>query len=341
MARNRHVAITRHDASALQALGLSRSQSDVYFAVLTTPHSDVAELSERSGRGPGVVQSATRHLMADGLIVRIAGEPARFQAVSPEAALRSRLRHAETAISQAHRVVGELEQLFGRIVHTSHPAGRVEVIAGTDNVASRVRQLQDSAVQQIRTFDTPPYVSDPNSFVAPLRQAARSGVVLKGLYDRAALAIPGRLNGDIAACLASGELTRVVTALPLKMVIVDETAALLPQTISGGIVDSAYLVHPCSLLDGFSALFEALWATGLPLNRHSRPGPASTGHDTPNDDTRQLLTLLMAGHTDATIARALGISPRTAQRRVQALMDRLNADTRFQAGVAAANRGWL
>lgn len=332
------MAITRQDASALRALGLSRLQSDVYFAVLTTPHSDMTELSERSGHGAGAVHAATRHLMADGLIVRIAGEPARFQAVSPEAALRTRLRHAETAVDEAHRVVGELEQLFGRVVHTSHPAGRVEVIAGTDNVASRVRQVQDSAVHQIRTFDTPPYVSDPNSFVAPLRQAARSGVVLRGLYDRAALAIPGRLEGDIAACLASGEIARVVTALPLKMVLVDETAALLPQTISGGIVDSAYLVHPCSLLDGFSALFEALWATGLPMN--GRAAASATG-DTPSEDDRRLLSLLMAGHTDATIARALGVSPRTAQRRVQSLMDRLNADTRFQAGVAAANRGWL
>ena len=331
------MAITRQDASALSALGLNRLQSDVYFAVLTTPHSDMAELSERSGHGSGAVQAATRHLVADGLIVRIAGEPARFQAVSPEAALHTRLKHAEMAVDEAHRVVGELEQLFGRVVHTSHPAGRVEVIAGTDNVASRVRQLQDSAVHQIRTFDTPPYVIDPNSFVAPLGQAARSGVVLRGLYDRAALAIPGRLEGDIAACLASGEIARVVTALPLKMVLVDETAALLPQTISGGIVDSAYLVHPCSLLDGFSALFEALWATGLPMNARA----ASVTGETPSEGDRRLLSLLMAGHTDATIARTLGVSPRTAQRRVQGLMDALNADTRFQAGVAAANRGWL
>ncbi|MDN3357904.1 helix-turn-helix domain-containing protein [Actinomadura sp. DC4] len=328
------MAVTRHDASSLEALGIDRVQSEVFFAVLTTPDSDVADLSVHSGHAESVVGSAAHQLMADGLIVRIAGEPARFRAVSPKAALRSRLAHAENAVSEAQSVVGDLERLFGRMGHSGHPAGRLEVIAGTDNVASAVRRLQDTAVREIRTFDTPPYVSDPISFVAPTEQAARAGVTVRGLYDRAAVAIPGRLEGDIAACLAGGEIARVVTALPLKMVLIDDQAALLPQTISGDIVDSAYLVHPCSLLDGLIALFEALWATGLPL-------AARTGGDVPDEETRRLLTLLMAGHTDLTIARAFGISPRTAQRRVQSLMRTLNAETRFQAGVTAAKRGWL
>lgn len=335
------MAITRQDVSALRALGLSQVQSDVFFAVLTKPDGDVADLSEHSGHDAGAVDSATRQLMADGLIVRIAGEPARFRAVSPKAALRPRLTGAENAISEAHRLVGELERLFNRVAYSSHPAGRVEVIAGTDNVASCLRRLQDAAVRQIRTFDTPPYVSDPNSYVAPTKRAAQAGVTVRGLYDRAALAIPGRLEGDIAACLANGEVARVVTSLPLKMVLIDDTAALLPQTISGGVVDSAYLLRPCSLLDGFSALFEALWATGLPLNRRSTANGAAGADGTPSEEIRHLLTLLMAGHTDLTIARTLGISPRTAQRRVQTLMEALNAGTRFQAGVTAAKRGWL
>ena len=54
-----------------------------------------------------------------------------------------------------------------------------------------------------------------------------------------------------------------------------------------------------------------------------------------------ILTLLAAGASDATIARQSGISQRTVERRVRALMDQLGAGTRFQAGVQAARRGWL
>jgi DNA-binding NarL/FixJ family response regulator len=46
------------------------------------------------------------------------------------------------------------------------------------------------------------------------------------------------------------------------------------------------------------------------------------------------------GMPDETIARQLGIGHRTVQRRVQTLLTRLGAASRFQAGVLAASRGW-
>lgn len=54
-----------------------------------------------------------------------------------------------------------------------------------------------------------------------------------------------------------------------------------------------------------------------------------------------ILSLLSAGRTDAAIARQSGISQRTVERRVRALMNQLGAATRFQAGVQAARRGWI
>ena len=54
-----------------------------------------------------------------------------------------------------------------------------------------------------------------------------------------------------------------------------------------------------------------------------------------------ILSLLSDGRSDATIARQSGVSLRTVERRVRALMDRLGARTRFQAGVQAAHRGWI
>jgi hypothetical protein len=48
-----------------------------------------------------------------------------------------------------------------------------------------------------------------------------------------------------------------------------------------------------------------------------------------------------AGFKDHAIARQLGLSQRTATRRVGMLMARPGAGTRFQCGVAAAKRGWI
>ncbi|MGH3118350.1 MAG: response regulator transcription factor [Gaiellales bacterium] len=58
-------------------------------------------------------------------------------------------------------------------------------------------------------------------------------------------------------------------------------------------------------------------------------------------DEQKLLMLLTVGLKDQVIARQLGIAGRTVERHVAKLMRRLNAKSRFQAGVEAARSGWI
>ena len=70
---------------------------------------------------------------------------------------------------------------------------------------------------------------------------------------------------------------------------------------------------------------------------------------TPQDGGRSVLTTvqvsilsgLSAGLTDEAIAGRLGISVRTCRRHVATLFQVLGATSRFQAGVLAAQRGWV
>ena len=62
---------------------------------------------------------------------------------------------------------------------------------------------------------------------------------------------------------------------------------------------------------------------------------------TPTAVERELLALVGLGLTDQAIARQLGLSERTIQRMMSAIMTRLDATTRFQAGVRAKELGWL
>jgi DNA-binding NarL/FixJ family response regulator len=96
-------------------------------------------------------------------------------------------------------------------------------------------------------------------------------------------------------------------------------------------------------VDALSALFEMYWDRALPLHvndgRAELAGPSS---DTaPSEDDRHLLVLLVGGLTDQEIAAQLGISDRTVRRGVRAMMSRLDAATRFQAGYQAVLRGWI
>ena len=60
----------------------------------------------------------------------------------------------------------------------------------------------------------------------------------------------------------------------------------------------------------------------------------------PTDEERAVATLLVTGMTDEMAARRLGLSRRTFRRRLKALMDKLGARSRFQAGFMLAETGW-
>jgi DNA-binding NarL/FixJ family response regulator len=81
-----------------------------------------------------------------------------------------------------------------------------------------------------------------------------------------------------------------------------------------------------------AGLFETLWTLGIPVSGDRAPL---------SEQDRMIVALMAAGVTDDVIARRPRLSRRTVTRRIAALLDRLGATTRFQAGVQAAHRGWL
>ncbi|MEV5581075.1 LuxR C-terminal-related transcriptional regulator [Streptomyces parvus] len=92
------------------------------------------------------------------------------------------------------------------------------------------------------------------------------------------------------------------------------------------------------------ALFERYWEDAVPLaiddtGRLSDDGPHSPDVLSPTD--RRLLSLLVAGVSDKTIASQTRLSRRTVQRRLQSLMERSDAATRMQLARHAARHGWL
>lgn len=73
-----------------------------------------------------------------------------------------------------------------------------------------------------------------------------------------------------------------------------------------------------------------------------RPDLQSPGRRVPPPEhLLPVVQQLLTGATDLTASRQLGLSPRTYSRRVSELLEYLGVESRFQAGVEAARRGWL
>lgn len=100
------------------------------------------------------------------------------------------------------------------------------------------------------------------------------------------------------------------------------------------------MVHACGLLESLSGLFESVWREALPL-RLGTEGPVEEEPDGPDVTDLEILSLLLAGLTDVSVAKQLDLGLRTVQRKVKRLMELAGVTTRLQLGWHAYERGWV
>lgn len=321
----------------LEVLGLTRMEQELYEQLVGCPPlttGEFEELAEECGAADPL--SVLVRLRELGLVTR-QGQPSRWTATPPETALEVLVTDRARALAEARRYVAELTSRFSQ-TDADLPA-MAEVIYGTGEIIRRFRELQGNARHQFRACDAPPYPANDAAVVNTMEvDQLSSGLRFRILYDRTALDQPGRL-ADLEAGVAAGEQARVVD-VPLKMTIFDDAAAILPLHQPPDVESRLVVYHPV-LLDALSALFEMYWDHALPLQFTDGQAELDDHEALPSADERHLLVLLVGGLTDQEIAAQLGISDRTVRSRVRAMMLRLDAVTRFQAGYQAVLRGWI
>jgi predicted transcriptional regulator len=329
---------------ALTALGLTQADSRIYAVLVGHPRSTSAELADACGISPVAAGRALGRLTRMGLVRKISERPARHLAITPDVAISDLINRREAELNRARTVAHELMDTHREANRILHPDTAVDVLTNRDDISAMARRIQVDAQIQVRAFDRPPYIDRPGSNLAAQIERQRRGVRHRVVYDRAAVALRGRLEEDIMPSARAGEQARVRPELPLKLILCDDRMGIIPFSIAPRGEAAAYVIYGSSLLAALSALFEAEWDRAVPLSdvvsqRGDEDAPPAPDGE-PDEDTCNLLTLLAAGLTDDAIARSLGWSTRTTQRRLQRLMITLGASTRFQAGLLATRRGW-
>lgn len=141
------------------------------------------------------------------------------------------------------------------------------------------------------------------------------------------------LGRRLSTLAMNGVDVRTTPTVPMNALVIDGSIAVLPADTSA---NSVVVLRLPSVVTTTTELFERIWPTAVPFAAGELPEDADiTGRD------RDMLRLLALGATDEVVAAQLGISVRTVRRMVAQLMNRLGARSRFQAGVKAADRGWL
>ncbi|MEU7899236.1 DNA-binding response regulator [Nonomuraea sp. NPDC049152] len=160
-----------------------------------------------------------------------------------------------------------------------------------------------------------------------MRAVGEAGFTVNKLLSPTALADEAA-RAHLRQVMAKGARVRISsTQLPHETIIIDRRVMILAGRDAPGLREFTVTTSP-ALVGGVYALFQAAWETATDL-------AAYLGGDVPHLDADSLTVLraLGAGHTDETAARQLGLSLRTYRRRVAELMAKLEADSRFQAGL--------
>ncbi|HEU5475066.1 MAG TPA: LuxR C-terminal-related transcriptional regulator [Actinophytocola sp.] len=317
----------------LYGLGVTPAEQRLYEVLLRHSDRTLAELTELTPLGRPRLRTLLKSLADKGLLSTTGHRPARFAAAPPDLAVELLTLRRQQEIEQARLAGTAFCNRVGQPGRTGAESP-VEVVLGRAAVGQRFRQIQQVTRGELLILDKPPYVVDPDGDQYELqRRLLDGGVRYRTIYDHDALGPAGRIE-QLRQLAASGEQARVLTGVPMKLVIADRRLGLAPH--DAGHTETAVLIRASALLDGLVTLFETLWEQATPLWPQRRWPPA--GDPLSNRD-QQLLALLAAGLTDQAIARRLGVALRTVERRVRHLMDGLGARTRFQAGLRAAVRG--
>jgi hypothetical protein len=247
-------------------------------------------------------------------------------------AIAGLIAQREAELQSARATMHQLAETFRESARSRLPDGQVEVVRGPADIARAVARAAEATRHQLRGFDRPPYTETPGASYGLEERRMAAGVTYRVIYDAAALDIPGRMAGDILPSVAAGEQARARPSLPIKLIICDDQLAVIPAAITSRTVDTTFIIRRSPILSALIALFEAEWERATPIL-----GPDAG----PDAETAALLAMLAAGMTDASIARSLQWSMRTTQRRMAALMSELGVTSRFQAGLAVRDRGWL
>ena len=316
--------------SVITALGFGKTADRAYHQVVSQSGRELVSVAQSVLRTPEELMRDLGPLVERG-IVRL--EDSRLFVLTPAEAV---VRMVEVSAESAAAAHARLEAV-GRAL----PYLTASNVRPADADMEEVHPVDGEPVQLlaslIRESRGDLLWLRPDQFRKPREDAMAQIVgeqVQKGRRSRAIY--PVRALHEAADTLALrssvGEEIRLLPQLPTRMFIIGTTHVILPEPL-GFVDEPRSLVRQRGWVEAMTLWFESMWEKASPLT--------STSHRGAGDMRGFLLQQLAAGAQDEQIARRLGVSLRTVRRRVADVMSELGAESRFQAGVEAAKRGWI
>lgn len=342
-------------------LGLDRQMHEAYRVLIEERECSAADVADRLGVTRSFAEQTLQRLAAAGLIAPANGSAAADQAtdsasptvvaIDPRQSLgpllarkQAQLAAQQQELARAHDAVAALAAAYctrDQDEAEERPV-RQDLTKGIIAVRSRVEELLSSATNNVICVlgeGTRTLTLDVRTDL--IQRTLDRGVTIKVLCARRLAADPEAL-AHARWLISSGGHVRTAAIMPPSMLVIDGAVALVP---ADGQAATALVVRNRALAGSLHTLFDHVWghsrAATAPVVPEATVTPIPDGQREPTRVELDLLRLLGKGMTDASAARHLGVSLRTVRRMMAELMGRLEARSRFEAGICAAERGWV
>lgn len=264
--------------------------------------------------------------------------------VSPEAAL---LRVATESQSLHSEIQGRLndnlalvESLVGDFLplSTHNPSETtIQVITDPHRLAAVLDDFTEHTQREILSMHPGPLPSKAmvEDALPRSRMLAERGLRLRSIYLQRLISASYVLENLRQLADLKYEI-RIAALLPIRLLISDERQAIIPVDPDNGRA-GGILISGNTFVRSLVKIFHHFWEGSSSFDEISK-GQLSVDMTV---EEQAVLRMLASGVKDEKIARSLGVSVRTVARIVADLMTRLEAESRFQAGVRAAQLGWL
>lgn len=316
-----------------------------YEACITLGTADRAGLRGRGFTDPEV-DLGTTELLARGFLVRTDDEDT-WDVVPPRESIPQYLDAVEHRAALTRAAVSELDNQWRRAVGRGTLAALpdLDVLSSVPEAVERIVQMHRTARHRLW------WALDPSVATRELLARAAQdhavlelapGVEMRMVLDTSLLEEPWAMD-RLQHADAQGHATRVANGIPFGVVICDDESVLVEISSHDPEGYGSLALRREPARRAVIQLFERIWSLATPYGP-TRRKLAASGEEpvAPLDDRdTRVLALLAVGASDKVIARQIGVSVRTVERRVRYLMEHLSVATRFQAGVQAARRGWV
>lgn len=263
----------------------------------------------------------------DGEVVAVDPDSARAELLLP---LERAIHDQRSLLLARRRQLRSFADAFGRAERANPP---VQVSRDPRETELRLVETANGCESEVLMMQSCVAHEPPEArHLRPLvLDALRRGIRVRVLYPHAARA-DAATRSFLCNVASLGGRVRTSDEIFDRFAVFDRQVAFLRAGLEGD--QAVAMVHGPVIAQFLAGTHDRGWESGTDFD------PGRAGYAGTLDVVKsRVLDLLAAGLKDEVIARRVGLSERTLRRHISAMMQELAAESRFQAGVAAARAG--